>query len=289
MEKIVLGIDIGGSHITAALIDINNKKEINGSWARERVDSHGSADSIITAWSETISKAASHYPGKLDKICIAMPGPMQYPRGICLIKSQEKYRDLYNKNLKQLLAGQLGIKASAFHFINDAACFLKGEVFCGSLDGYTSAIGLTLGTGLGTAHYANGKSKDADYWDMSFKKGIAEDYISTRWFIKRYHELSGLVIKDVKDLVENHTSSPFFEVVFDEFSKNLASFLYRFIRKKMPEAAVLGGNIVHADQYFLNDTRKYLAEKMGYSFPVKKSTLGEHAILIGAASTGHQN
>lgn len=287
MEKIVLGIDIGGSHITAALIDIKNKQEIAGSWSRNRIDSYGSTASIISAWSETITKAASHHPSKPDKVYIAMPGPMQYPRGICMIKSQDKYRDLYNKNLKQLLASQLGMKTSAFHFRNDAACFLKGEVFCGSLDGYQSAIGLTLGTGLGSAHFSSGKSKDADYWNMSFQKGIAEDYLSTGWFIKRYAELSGKVIKDVKDLVENHASTPEFTQLFNEFSKNLASFLHRFIRKKMPEAAVIGGNIVHADQYFLSDTRKYLAEMMGYSFPVKKSTLGEKAILMGAASTGY--
>jgi glucokinase len=53
----------------------------------------------------------------------------------------------------------------------------------------------------------------------------------------------------------------------------------------MPLAAVIGGNIVNAEQFFLEDTRRFLADKMGYSFPVKKSVLGERATLIGAGAS----
>jgi glucokinase len=120
---------------------------------------------------------------------------------------------------------------------------------------------------------------------MPFLKGIAEDYISTRWFVTRFEELAGVKINDVKDLVENYRDSPYFRSIFTEFSINLAKFIYKFVRKKMPLAAVIGGNIVQAEAYFLDDTRKYLAQMMGYSFPIKRSTLGETAALIGAGSS----
>ncbi|MCD0487583.1 ROK family protein [Pedobacter sp. MC2016-14] len=285
MNKIVLGIDIAGSHITAALIDITIKKELDGSWVRSRVNSQGTKEEIIKSWSAVILQAAGSYWPTLDNIYIAIPGPLDYKQGISRIHRQDKYGALFGENLKELLAAELGIDKTAIHFMNDGACFLRGEVFCGSMDGYDHAIALILGTGLGTAHFENGKAEDADFWKMPFRKSIAEDYISTGWFIKHYHELTGLTIKDVKDLVENHRDNPHFKDVFDEFSMNLASFLHRFIRKKMPLAAVIGGNIVvHAEQYFLEDTKKYLAGMMGYSFPVKKSMLFEKAIIIGAAS-----
>jgi len=53
----------------------------------------------------------------------------------------------------------------------------------------------------------------------------------------------------------------------------------------MPLAAVIGGNIANAEHYFLNDTRKFLAEMMGYSFPIRCSALGEKAALLGAGSS----
>lgn len=284
MKKIALGADIGGSHITAALINLEKKEEIKDTWSRNRIQSEGKADDIINAWAETLEQSAKGYDLNSLTINIAMPGPMDYKKGICKIKDQGKYKMLYGLNIKELLARRLQVSTSTIHFMNDAACFLKGEVFSGSLAGYDHAIGLTLGTGLGTSYIVNGNVKDASLWNMPFLKGIAEDYISTRWFVKRYAELSGTYIKDVKDLVDNHVGTAHFETIFAEFSFNLANFIHKFVRKDMPLAAVLGGNIANAEPYFIEDTRKHLAEIMGYSFPVKKSSLGEKAALLGAAS-----
>ncbi|WEK17818.1 MAG: ROK family protein [Candidatus Pedobacter colombiensis] len=284
MEKLILSADIGGSHITAALVDLDKKKELSGTWSRTKLNSAGTSTEIINTWAETLEKSSIGHDLKSLKINIAMPGPMNYRSGICKIKDQGKYESLYNLNIKQMLASRLGIQPSAIHFINDAACFLKGEVFSGSLEGYDHAIGLTLGTGLGTSYLVNGKVVDSGLWCMPFLNGIAEDYISTRWFIKRFDELAGISIKDVKDLVDNHAGSPCFNTVFAEFSINLAGFIHKFIRKKMPLAVVLGGNIAQADAHFINDTRKHLATLMGYSLPVKKSMLGEKAALLGAGS-----
>ncbi len=281
MKEVVLGIDIGGSHITAALVNVNQNEELPDSRKRSRVRSNGTIEQILEDWSKTILDTLSTYTGKVDHAYIAMPGPLNYRKGICLIQNQRKYGALYGQNLKQLLSPAIGIKPSNIFFMNDAACFLKGETSSGSVadDG---VIALTIGTGLGTAFSKNGMMQDANFWKIPFKDGIAEDYISTRWFIKRYLELSGKVIKDVKDLVENHSSEPEFKVIFEEFSLNLASFMYLFIRKKMPVSAVIGGNISHASDYFLSDTRKHLAGMMGYSLQVKRSELGEKAIMLGA-------
>lgn len=283
-NKIILSADIGGSHITAALVDLDKKKELSGTWSRTKLNSAGTSAEIINTWAETLEKSSIGHDLKSLKIKIAMPGPMNYKTGICKIQGQGKYESLYNLNIKQMLAARLGIQPAAIHFINDAACFLKGEIFSGSLEGYDHAIGLTLGTGLGTSYLVNGKAVDSGLWCMPFLNGIAEDYISTRWFVKRFEELTGIAIKDVKDLIDNHVGTPGFNTVFEEFSFNLAGFIYKFIRKKMPLAVVLGGNIALADDYFIKDTRRHLAMLMGYSLPVKKSILGEKAALLGAGS-----
>jgi len=285
MNRIVLGVDIGGSHISSALIDLTNKVEIENSWSRAKINSKGPANEIIADWANTMEESMRVCSVRPSKISIAMPGPMDYGKGICKIKDQDKYNSFYNLNIKEMLSDCLNIETSKINFFNDAACFLKGEVYSGSLSGFDKAIGITLGTGLGTSCFSNGNAVDANLWKMPFLNGIAEDYISTSWFIKRYFELNGIIVKDVKDLIDNHSGCALFTQVFKEFSENLANFLHKFIKKEMPFAAVIGGNIANAEAYFLKDTREHLAHCMGYSFPIRISTLGERAMLIGAGSS----
>lgn len=285
MKNIILSADIGGSHITTAMLDLESKVELSSTLFRTKLDSTASADEVLSNWVNAIKNSIQGAGLVPAKICLAMPGPMDYKNGICLIESQDKYRALFNLNLKNALAERLGFDAENIHFSNDAACFLKGELFCGSLTGFDQAVGLTLGTGLGTAHTKNGVAHDANLWKMPFLDGIAEDYISTRWFTKRFNELSDDTVKDVKEIIDQHQQSNHFKVIFEEFSANLAKFLYQLVQSKKPLAIVIGGNIAHAEAFFLADTRKHLFEMMGYSIPIKKSLLGEKSILWGAATS----
>ncbi len=66
--------------------------------------------------------------------------------------------------------------------------------------GFRSAIGITLGTGLGTATFQNGVAKDANLWCAPYLDGIAEDYISARGLINTYRKLSGTTVENVKQL-----------------------------------------------------------------------------------------
>jgi len=281
---ISVGVDIGGSHITASAIDLSTKRLISGSWMRRPVDSLAEADEILDTWAEVIRGCMESARSKYATIGIAMPGPMDYKNGVCLISDQQKYNALYGMNIGNLLANRLDVDARRINFRNDAACYLQGELFSGSLCGYKRAIGLTLGSGLGTSHTFEGAVVDSELWNMPFLGGIAEDYLSSRWFIERFREICGHKILNVKDLVEGYHGTPPFLSLFSEFSINLALFIFKFINKTVPQAVVIGGNIANADVYFMELTRKYLTEMLGYSIPIRKSALGETAAMIGAAA-----
>jgi len=87
---------------------------------------------------------------------------------------------------------------------NDAGCFLQGEALGGAAKGFNDAIGLTIGTGIGTARFHKNVAEDADLWHASFRDGMTEDYISSRWFVKRYFEVSGNSVNNVKELAMLH-------------------------------------------------------------------------------------
>jgi glucokinase len=278
----VLTADVGGTHITAALIDITNRKIILPSLVRTRVDSNGSADQIIQAWSECLLVAKSGVD--VLKVCLAMPGPFDYDGGISLMKGQGKYDALYGLNIKRLLAVAMQTEASEIFAENDAACFLQGEVFAGCATGFEKVIGVTLGTGLGTAVYEKGKSNSADLWSLPFNDIVAEDYLSTKWFVQRYEQLTGNKVSGVKEVMEEAKENASIQSLFKEFGKNLSTFLNYFIEKEKAEAVVIGGNIANAFELFKNEVEENILVKFP-SVEIKKSVLGEQGALYGAAGS----
>jgi len=276
----VLGVDIGGSHITAGLLNTETRVLLTDSIIRCKVNSADTAQNIITAWASVLKGFAK---SSAMRIGIAMPGPFDYEQGISYIKGLEKYESLYGKKVKQLLANALEIPEDHIRLKNDAGCFLQGEIMAGSARGYNRSIGLTIGTGIGTAAAKHGVAEDADLWKTPMKGDIAENFLSTRWFVKRYHQLTGKEINDVKQLCDLLEKYPTLHTIFHEFAENLADFLTFFIHQETPEVVVIGGNIANASHLFLPAVQAQLA-KTSLTIPIVKSTLGEHAVLHGSAA-----
>ncbi|RBQ02735.1 ROK family protein [Pedobacter miscanthi] len=284
MNKInyVLGIDIGGSHITAAVLDMKQRNILKNSYTRDRVNPHGTTEQIIKTWCTTIKAAYKKVDIGVGRLGIAMPGPFDYENGISYIAGNDKYAAFYGLNVKEMMASELQISSDEILISNDASCFLAGEVFAGEAGNYNKVIGITLGTGLGSAICAEGKITDANLWCSPFLDGIAEDYLSTRWFLKRYYELSGINILNVRELAMLHDESPTVRKIFNEFSHNLGLFLEDFQQNHTAEAIVIGGNIANAANRFIPGVARHL-QSQGINCPIHISELNEDAALVGAA------
>ena len=276
-ETIILGADIGGSHITTAQIDPVRQGLVDGTRFRVAVDASSSAEEIIGAWASVLRRSLTP---DIRQIGVAMPGPFDYEEGISLMKDQGKYDRLYGVNIRQRLSAALGTDPAGLVFTNDAESFLRGELFAGAAREASSALALTLGTGLGTARAFNGKAEDAALWCMPLFDGIAEDFLSTRWFVRRYAELTGGTVINVLELVDAGKTAVT-ERIFREFGRNLASFLNRFMETEEPEIVVLGGNISRSFEWFAPELLKHLLSGV----QIVRSSLGEDACLIGAASS----
>ncbi len=282
-NNIVTGIDIGGSHITAALIDLQAHSIIRESLVRIHVNSKSTTEQIIKDWTGAIADCKAYHSETSKKIGIAMPGPFDYEKGISLIRDQDKYDALYNVNVKELLAKELQIGEEDIFMMNDASCFLKGEVFGGAARDSNNVIGITLGTGLGSATFRNGNIYEGDLYYTPYKENTAEDYLSTRWFIKEYKKLTGRSAKNVKEIREQIPGDKTATSLFTAFGKNLGEVLAAYIKKHDAETVVVGGNIINAWQLFIPETKKVLNN---YSINVSlvKAMLGEEAALLGAGS-----
>ena len=278
----VIGIDIGGSHITAGIVDLKNRSLVKNSLIRRHVNSKGSAEEILNDWAEVIKQLFSKHPHIQKKIGIAMPGPFNYEEGICLIKGVDKFESLFELNIKRLLAEKLQFEDTNILMMNDASCFLKGEVFGGAAVDCDNVIGITLGTGLGSARFYSGRTFEGHLYFAPFKDGVAEDYISSRWFLKKYKAITGHLAKDVKELSEKISEEPEIKRLFEEFGKNLGEVLYSYAQKYNCQTLVIGGNIANAWELFFPSTKSILNKLPGIA--IKKAKLGEDSALIGAAS-----
>lgn len=74
-NNIALGVDIGGSHISVAGIDISDLSILSDTYFNAAVDNKGSKTSILKTWAEVIQQAMDCIESNIQGIGIAIPGP----------------------------------------------------------------------------------------------------------------------------------------------------------------------------------------------------------------------
>lgn len=277
-ERKIIGVDIGGSHISAGKVVLDERQLLVGSQSRMKVDSHASPEVILGSWANFLSPFVNE--ANKDNICIgiAMPGPFDYAEGVSYIKELNKYDALYGVNVKKELATMLGIPQQHILFRNDAEAFLQGEVVYRTGLTDTKVVGITLGTGLGSAVSDKGMCRDVFRAIRPMKEGIAEDYISSRWFKHRYQELCGEQLESVEALANG--DDPWKDRLFNEFSEHLSIFLDDFTRQESASAVIIGGNIARCYDLFVDKLKTQMANK---KVELYQSALWEDAALLGAA------
>ena len=277
----VLTADIGGSHITAAICHMQSHSILEESVARIEVDSKSSAINIIADWKAAFKVVLrKNLVGAVSGLSVAMPGPFDYQNGISYITGLDKYESLYGMDIKHHLADSLQIDHHLVHFRNDAESTIAGEVLKGAGKNHRRVVGITLGTGFGSAYSENSVIKDLNLGNDRYQTSIADDYFSTRWFLRRYFDLTGShLVGGVKELAALATGNSIARSIFQEFADNLSGFLSAPINRYGPEVLVICGNIAKASEFFL----PHISKKLN-PIPVTLAKLGEMAPLIGAAA-----
>jgi glucokinase len=276
----ILTADIGGSHITVSICDLQNYAILEEYATRVEVDSRGTADDILTAWAGIFQQVLKRTALPISALSVAMPGPFDYEKGISYIRGLNKYEALYGMDIKGYLANLLKLDPQFVRFRNDAESTIAGEVLMGAGKDDQRVLGVTLGTGFGSAYSENRITKDINLGSDQYKETIADDYLSTRWFLKRYRELTGFAltggVRELSELAEKNTVA---QDIFKEFAFNMSDFLSGPVKRLAPEVLIICGNIAKASKFFLPHLTGVLN-----SITIKLAQLDENAPLIGAAA-----
>jgi len=282
-----IGIDVGGSHISAAVM-----RKTDGGWdsfftTRVALNSHDSAYNIITALQNCIKELPAAVQ-EVEAVGIAFPGPFDYENGVSAVAGVGgKFENTFSLHVRQALQDFTRLDNAHFKFSNDAHCFAAGAYHLHQLTS-KRAVFITLGTGLGSAFMLDGEllyahpeiPSSGAFYDQDFNGAKGDDIFSTRWILNTYAQIAGTAICSVKELVESGRTEA--HSVMHQLGENLGRFLLPRLIKFQCDELVIGGNIAKAFHLFgpsLNKELGTLLNKM--SIMTCENT--EDCIITGAA------
>lgn len=291
-SNIAIGVDIGGSHIYSAAIDLTTHHLVPGTGCTEKIDNKADAEVILGGWCRAISGTMQKIDtSRLCGIGFAMPGPFEYHTGVARFERVEKFERLYGLNISDELRKRLNLGTHIhFRYINDATAFAIAEAWVGKAGASEKMIALTLGTGFGSAFLSHGipviegdtVPEMGCVWHIPFQEGIADDYFSTRWFTRNYLEKAGTLVEGVKEIANNVDTNPIARLLFEKYGSNMGHFLAPWIRKFNAGVIVIGGNVTGAYSLFGPYLQEALVEE-GLQVEIHISELKEDAAVIGSA------
>lgn len=289
-------LEIGGTHACGGLVDLAARRIIPATRRRMPLDADSTADAII----DVIVRCATLLDAPRDLPWgVAIPGPFDYERGIALLRGQGKFEALHGMDLGKLLRERIPARPSAMAFINDANAFVLGEWIAGAAAGHERVVGITLGTGIGSAFLANGTIVEHDprvppegrvdllsYADRPLEETVSRRAIRAAYLRQRDPADEDATI-DVRDIAHRARAGDATagRAIADAFTA-LGEALAPWLRAFAPSGLVVGGSMAASWDLIGGRIRAGIARvepRLLDTLDLVTARLPDDAALLGAA------
>ena len=280
----VIALDVGGTSVKSALVAPGG--HVIGEPAITPIDSAGGAEGILGTFVRIISTHLGQaQTSNVIGVALGFPGPFDYAAGICLIEGVEKYAAIYRVNMRDALRTRLNLGNLPILFRNDAEAAVVGEARYGAGREYRRLIGVTLGTGCGSAFLVDGLPVTSGpgvppngwLYPMLFHGLRADDVFSRRGLEARLRA-AGVTERNIKAVAAAARAGDVdTRQVFEAFGADLGSFLNSRVVAFVAEAVLVLGQIAGAFDLFGPSLCQAL------SIPALPGERGPDAALLGAA------
>lgn len=280
----VIALDVGGTSVKSARVVPGGR--VIGEPLITPIDSSGEAESILGTFAQIISiHLRESQTSNLLGVALGFPGPFDYAAGICLIEGVEKYGAIYGLNMREALRARLDLGDLPILFRNDAEAAVVGEARYGAGQKYRRLIGVTLGTGCGSAFLVDGLPVTSGpgvppngwLYPVLFRGSRADDLFSRRGLEARL-QAALVTERNVKAAATAaRAGDEDASQIFEAFGADLGTFLNSFAAAFAAEAVLVLGRIAGAMDLFGPPLRQAL------SVPALPGERGPHAALLGAA------
>ncbi len=288
-------LEIGGTHVTAALVDLTAGEVVDG--AGDRVPLPGAGDAqLLLAEITRCATALGADPGAAWGV--AVPGPFDYAHGIAWFEGVGKFDALRGVDLGEVLRAQIRPAPARVQFGNDAAAFALGEWGFGAGRGCGRMVGITLGTGVGSAFLADGDPVDSgddvppggEVHRLSLHGLPLEDTVSRRAILRRFADRSAAAGRAVEQDVDVHdvagrarAGDQLAHDVLSEAFSQLGSALAPWLARFGASTVVVGGSISRSWDLIAPALRHGLDTGGLAAVRVLPAKNPDHAALLGAA------
>ncbi len=288
-ERLVVGaIELGGTHVASARVALGDRSTEAATLRRVRISPDAPRDELLAA----IRGAALHArSADTRRWGVAVPGPFDYARGVARLRGVHKLEALYGVDLRAELADTLGLDdARQVRFVNDAAAFLLGEWWAGAAAGHDAAIGVTCGSGLGSAFLREGRlvesgpevPPEARLDLLSYRGRPVEDTVSGRGLVAAYRD-RGHEAADGADVASRaRRGDPAAVATLRGFGEALGEVLSPWVAAFAPQFLVIGGSIAASFDLF-GPALRAACEPSGRLDFIGVATRPEEAALLGTA------
>ncbi|HEV7350946.1 ROK family protein [Telluribacter sp.] len=274
-----IGVDVGGTNIRAGI-------EIGGSLSRHSSVTLQNKDSLSATLNQLIEliRPLTEFP--VTGIGIGVPSVVDISQGIVYnvvnIPSWEKVE------LKDILEEEFGLPV---YINNDVNCFTLGEHRFGLAKGYSSVVGIAMGTGLGSGLITNNElymghnCGAGEIGMLPYLDNNIEYYVCSGFFENTYGTTA---LETYQAALRGNRKA--FEI-WDEFGKHLGFAVKTILYTYDPEIIVLGGSIAKGYEFFRYSMLRSL-DDFAYPQSLKKLKIvpsqNDGITLLGAAALVHQ-
>lgn len=274
MTPLVMGVDMGGTSVRAAILEGERLGEIRSA----RLDAAAPAEEVFARLCSVIEACG---PRRSAAIGIGVPSLVDTERGIAY--DTLNIPGWMEFPLKRRLEERFGIPAFAD---NDANCFILGEHRFGKGRPYRTLVGLTLGTGLGGGIIIDGKLHSGrlggagEFGMVPYRDRFVEYYAAGQFF----RNVFGLTGEEAAARAAAGDAAAM--AMFHEYGVHLGNALQVVLHAIDPEIVILGGSVSRSFHLFEAGMRESLAR---FAYPRVVATLKievsglPNAGILGAA------
>lgn len=260
---LILGIDIGGTHIKADLYDRQGDAQHIVLEVNTRIDLQKGTNAIVSQVCDMISQYQAKF--KIDGIAISTAGVVDNQSGT-IVFAGPTIPAYTGTELKKQLEERFSLPVTVENDVNSAAL---AELWLGNATSKTSAFMITIGTGIGGALIVNGNivtghqftAGEVGYLPVKEKRW--ETLASTSALVKMYEEETHLTNQTGKTFFkafDNH--EPIAMAVFETFLDHLAEGIAIISYLVNPEVFIIGGGIMARSEIILPKLHEKLRLKM---------------------------
>jgi glucokinase len=252
-RDLVIGVDVGGTTIKAALFDSDGLEYVRSARPTLR---HLGPDAVITTTIDAIAELRAQVPesAQVRAVGLVVPGLVDAEQGIAVYAANLGWRQL---PLRQRVADAVGLPVVLDHDVRAAGL---AELALGAGRGFHEVLFVALGTGVAAAVItkgqvatgATGRAGELGHLPVfpegercaCGQRGCTETYASAAALSRRYAAASGVSDVPAEDVISRAAAGdPLAEEVFNDAITALGRALVNYVLIMDPELILIGGGM----------------------------------------------